>query len=155
MVFAVLNTMIFIEVQSMKSTKEIPAHPLKIIRFVTGHQSIYATRMKTEEVIPIAEGMDNCGFWAMEVGGGATFDTMPMPIDKDLAQNILKNYKRGQTPITCRPTDDLPPEMEDAKKAIGDLARTDEDLPGWTLFPQTMGKYLQTKCAADAAPLAS
>lgn len=79
----------------------------------------------------------------------------PMPIDKDLAQKILKNYKRGQTPITCRPADDLPPEMEDAKKAIGGLARTDEDLLGWILFPQTMEKYLQTKYGADAAQAAS
>ena len=75
----------------------------------------------------------------------------PGPIDKDLAQKILKNYKRGQTPVTGRPADDLLPEMEEAKKTIGDLARTDEDLLGWILFPQTMGKYLQTKYGVDTA----
>jgi len=75
----------------------------------------------------------------------------PGPIDKDLAQKILKNYKRGQTPITGRPADDLPPEMEDAKKTIGNLVRTDEDLLGWILFPQTMEKYLQKKYGVDAA----
>jgi pyruvate/oxaloacetate carboxyltransferase len=73
----------------------------------------------------------------------------PGPIDKDLAQKILKNYKRGQTPITGRPADDLPPEMEEAKKTIGNLARTDEDLLGWILFPQTMEKYLQKKYGVD------
>lgn len=75
----------------------------------------------------------------------------PGPIDKDLAQKILKNYKRGQTPITGRPADDLPPEMEEAKKTIGNLARTDEDLLGWILFPQTMEKYLQKKYGVDTA----
>ena len=78
----------------------------------------------------------------------------PAPIDKDLAQKILKNYKRGQEPITDRPADHLAPEIEDAKKTIGALARTDEDLLGWILFPQTMEKYLQMKYqdedAADA-----
>jgi pyruvate carboxylase subunit B len=74
----------------------------------------------------------------------------PVPIDKDLAKKILKNYKRGQEPITCRPADDLPSEIEDARKTIGDLARTDEDLLGWILFPQTMEKYLKTKYTVDA-----
>lgn len=76
----------------------------------------------------------------------------PAPIDKDLTAKILKNYKRGQTPITGRPADDLPPEIEEAKKTIGHLARTDEDLLGWVLFPQTMEKYLQAKYGNDAPP---
>ena len=75
----------------------------------------------------------------------------PAPIDEELAARILKNYKRGQTPITVRPADLLPPEMEEARKTIGHLARTDEDLLGWILFPQTMEKYLQTKYEKDAA----
>ena len=79
----------------------------------------------------------------------------PAPIDKDLTAKILKNYKRGQTPITGRPADELPPEIEEAKKTIGHLARTDEDLLGWILFPQTMEKYLQTKYGNDVPPSAS
>ncbi len=79
----------------------------------------------------------------------------PMPIDPDLVKKILKNYKRGQEPITGRPADTLPPEIEEAKKTIGHLARTDEDLLAWILFPQTMGKYLQTKYGADAQVSAS
>ena len=74
----------------------------------------------------------------------------PVPIDPELTAKILKNYKRGQTPITGRPADHLPPEMEEAKKTIGDLARTDEDLLGWILFPQTMEKYLRAKYGIDA-----
>ena len=78
----------------------------------------------------------------------------PAPINKDLTQKILKNYKRGQTPITGRPADDLPPEIEEARKTIGDLAHTDEDLLGWILFPQTMEKYLQAKYNVDIAQAA-
>ena len=39
------------------------------------HQSLLATRMKTEDLLPVAEVMDSIGFWSVEVWGGATFDT--------------------------------------------------------------------------------
>jgi len=74
----------------------------------------------------------------------------PVPIDPELTAKILKNYRRGQTPLTDRPADHLPPEIEEAKKAIGDLARSDEDLLGWILFPQTMEKYLRAKYENEA-----
>ena len=38
------------------------------------HQSILATRMRTDDMLPIAEKMNEIGFWSMEVWGGATFD---------------------------------------------------------------------------------
>jgi len=39
-----------------------------------GHQSLLATRMRTEDMEFVADEMEKCGFWAMEVWGGATFD---------------------------------------------------------------------------------
>jgi len=39
-----------------------------------GHQSLLATRMRTEDLLPIASQLDNVGFWSLEVWGGATFD---------------------------------------------------------------------------------
>ncbi|MFW5648588.1 MAG: oxaloacetate decarboxylase subunit alpha [Candidatus Alkaliphilus sp. MAG34] len=38
------------------------------------HQSLLATRMKTEEMLPIAEKMDQVGYYSLEMWGGATFD---------------------------------------------------------------------------------
>lgn len=38
------------------------------------HQCLIATRMRTEDMLPICNKMDDVGFWAMEVWGGATFD---------------------------------------------------------------------------------
>ena len=69
----------------------------------------------------------------------------PMPIDTELTKKILKNYRRGQEPITVRPADLLPPEIEEARKSIGHLARNDEDVLAWILYPATMEKFLQTK----------
>lgn len=38
------------------------------------HQSLIATRMRTEDMLPICERLDKIGFWSLEVWGGATFD---------------------------------------------------------------------------------
>lgn len=38
------------------------------------HQSLIATRMRTEDMLPICETLDKVGYWSLEVWGGATFD---------------------------------------------------------------------------------
>ena len=43
--------------------------------FRDGHQSLLATRMRSEDIIPFMERMDQMGYFAIEVWGGATFDT--------------------------------------------------------------------------------
>jgi pyruvate carboxylase subunit B len=40
-----------------------------------GHQSLLATRMRTEDMLPVAQKLDAVGYWSLEVWGGATFDT--------------------------------------------------------------------------------
>jgi pyruvate carboxylase subunit B len=83
--------------------KEEKNNPVKIQdnTFRDGHQSIYATRMRTEDMIPIAEQMDEVGFWAMEVWGGATFDTMHRFLDEDPWERprTLKRYIK-KTPFS-------------------------------------------------------
>lgn len=38
------------------------------------HQSLIATRMRTEDMLPICDKLDQAGYWSLEVWGGATFD---------------------------------------------------------------------------------
>jgi oxaloacetate decarboxylase alpha subunit len=38
------------------------------------HQSLFATRMRLDDMLPIAEKLDKVGFWSLESWGGATFD---------------------------------------------------------------------------------
>jgi pyruvate carboxylase subunit B len=87
----------------LENLNKITNNPVRIQdnTFRDGHQSIYATRMKTEDMIPIAEEMDNCGFWAIEVWGGATFDTMHRFLGEDpwMRPKILKKYIT-QTPFS-------------------------------------------------------
>ena len=70
--------------------------PIKITdtTFTDGHQSTLATRMRTEDMLPIAEQMDAVGFHSLEVWGGATFDVTTRFLNEDPWQRIktLKRY---------------------------------------------------------------
>ncbi|MBI5870662.1 MAG: acetyl-CoA carboxylase biotin carboxyl carrier protein [Actinobacteria bacterium] len=48
-----------------------------------GHQSLWATRMRTSEMLPILEAMDDIGYFSLEVWGGATFDSCIRFLDED------------------------------------------------------------------------
>ena len=51
--------------------------------FRDAHQSLLATRMRTRDMLPIAEMMDQVGFFSLEVWGGATFDTCIRYLNED------------------------------------------------------------------------
>ena len=78
-------------------------NPVKIedLSLRDGHQSLFATRGRTEDMLPVAEMMDEVGFWAMEVWGGATFDTMHRFLNEDPWERIrtLKKYIK-KTPFS-------------------------------------------------------
>ncbi len=77
--------------------------PIKIMDLTLrdGHQSLFATRGRTEDMIPVAEMMDEVGFWATETWGGATFDTMHRFLNEDPWERIrtLKRYFK-KTPFS-------------------------------------------------------
>ncbi|NLL18436.1 MAG: oxaloacetate decarboxylase subunit alpha [Clostridia bacterium] len=54
------------------------------------HQSLLATRMKLEHMLPIAEKMDRVGFHSVEVWGGATFDTCMRYLNEDPWERLDK-----------------------------------------------------------------
>jgi pyruvate carboxylase subunit B len=62
---------------------------------------LFATRGRTEDMIPVAEMMDEVGFWAVETWGGATFDTMHRFLNEDPWERIrtLKRYFK-KTPFS-------------------------------------------------------
>jgi len=51
--------------------------------FRDAHQSLLATRMRTRDMLPIAEKLDQVGFFSMEVWGGATFDSCIRYLNED------------------------------------------------------------------------
>jgi len=66
------------------------ANPIKIqdLTFRDGHQSLFATRVRTEDLLHVAELMDQVGFYSMEVWGGATFDVMHRYLGEDPWERI-------------------------------------------------------------------
>ena len=71
-------------------------NPIKITETVLrdGHQSLIATRLKTEEILPILEKMDNAGYYALEVWGGATFDACLRFLNEDPWERLREIRKR-------------------------------------------------------------
>ncbi len=47
------------------------------------HQSLLATRMRTEDMLPICEKIDRVGYHSLEMWGGATFDSMMRFLEED------------------------------------------------------------------------
>lgn len=76
--------------------------PIKIMETVLrdGHQSLLATRMRTSDMIPALEKLDNVGYEAIEAWGGATFDSCLRFLNEDPWER-LRILKQGlkKTPI--------------------------------------------------------
>ncbi len=64
------------------------------------HQSLWATRMTTEDMMPILKSIDDIGFFASEMWGGATFDSCLRFLDENPWDRlrIIKSYMK-QTPL--------------------------------------------------------
>ncbi len=60
-------------------------NPVKICDLMLrdGHQSLLATRMRTDDMLPIVEKIDKVGYWAVEMWGGATFDSAMRFLDEN------------------------------------------------------------------------
>ncbi len=54
------------------------------------HQSLFATRMRTDDMLPIAEKLDRVGFWSLESWGGATFDACIRYLGEDPWERIRR-----------------------------------------------------------------
>ncbi|MDH3373517.1 MAG: pyruvate carboxylase subunit B, partial [Gammaproteobacteria bacterium] len=66
--------------------------PLGITELVLrdGHQSLLATRMRIEDMLPIADKLDRVGFWSIESWGGATFDACIRFLGEDPWERIRR-----------------------------------------------------------------
>lgn len=73
-----------------------------------GHQSLWATRMTTDDMLPVLEKLDQVGYHSMEVWGGATFDVCIRYLNEDpwerlrIIRQVVRNTKlqmlvRGQS----------------------------------------------------------
>ena len=100
-----MSSDILVENTAMDYNKDRPKakNPIKVMDLTLrdGHQSLFATRGRTEDMIPVAELMDEVGFWALETWGGATFDAMHRFLNEEPWERIrtLKKYAK-KTPFS-------------------------------------------------------
>jgi pyruvate carboxylase subunit B len=76
----------------------------------------------------------------------------PAPIDAEVQKIVLKGYKLGETPITCRAADILEPELEKAKEATKDIAKDMGDVLIYALYPTTGMRFLRWKYGLETPP---
>ena len=92
------------------------------------HQSLLATRMAMEDMVPACEDLDNAGYWSLECWGGATFDSCIRFLNEDpwerlrqfrklLPKTKLQMLLRGQNLLGYRHYQDLVVERFVAKAA--------------------------------------
>lgn len=104
--------------------------------FRDAHQSLFATRMRTEHMLELAAYLDRVGFYSMEVWGGATFDTCLRYLGEDpwerlrLLRQVLVNTPmqmllRGQNLVGYKPyADDVVDAFVDKMVELGiDIVR--------------------------------
>ncbi|MCQ2752059.1 MAG: acetyl-CoA carboxylase biotin carboxyl carrier protein [Coriobacteriales bacterium] len=78
------------------------SQPLKIMDTTLrdAHQSLWATRMELKDMLPILEKLDKIGYWALEVWGGATFDTCLRFLDENPWDRLrIIKQKCPKTPL--------------------------------------------------------
>lgn len=76
--------------------------PVKITETVLrdAHQSLIATRMTTDEILPIVEELDSVGYHSLEAWGGATFDSCLRFLNEDPWERLRKiKDKAKKTPL--------------------------------------------------------
>ena len=93
-----------------------------------GHQSLLATRMAMEDMVPACEDIDKAGFWSVECWGGATFDACIRFLNEDpwerlrtfrklMPNSRLQMLLRGQNLLGYRHYEDSVVERFVAKSA--------------------------------------
>ena len=76
----------------------------------------------------------------------------PVPIDPEVTKQVLKDYPRGQDPVSGRAADYLEPELEKAKEATAGLAQDIGDVLTYALYPVTGLRYLRWKYGLEPIP---
>ena len=92
-----------------------------VLNVITGERY----KMKTKEIKDYVKGL---------------YGRPPVPISEEIRRMLI-----DEEPITVRPADLLSPGMEAARAEIQDLARSDEDVLSYVLFPEVAKRFFQQR----------
>ena len=113
----------------------LPSKQIKVssVDLRNGQQSLFATRFKTEDMLPVLDQMDSAGFLHIEVWGGATFDTCIRFLNDD-PWDRLKLFKQHLTNTPTR------------------MLLRGQNLLGYTQYPDDIVErfvYMAAACGMD------
>jgi len=94
------------------------------------HQSLIATRMKTEDMLPIIEKLDNVGYHSLEAWGGATFDASLRFMNEDPWERLRKIRSK-------------------AKKTKLQMLFRGQNILGYKHYADDVVEYFVQKCVAN------
>ena len=82
---------------------EMAKKPIKITETILrdAHQSLIATRMSTEQMLPIVEKLDQVGYYSLECWGGATFDASLRFLKEDPWERLRQIKARAKNTKTA------------------------------------------------------
>ena len=69
------------------------------------------------------------------------YGALPGEVNEEVRKKAIGDAK----PITCRPADLIKPELENYKKELGSLAKSDEDVLSYALFPESARKFFEAR----------
>ncbi len=76
----------------------------------------------------------------------------PAPIDPEVQEIVLRHYKRGQIPITCRAADVIEPELDKAREMVSEFTENIGDILIAALYPITGLRFLKWKFGIEEPP---
>ncbi len=76
------------------------------------------------------------------------YGQLPAPVDPDVQKQVIGDDEV----ITCRPADLLKPEFDKMKEEIGELARSEEDVLSYALFPQVAKAFFERRLEKENGP---
>ncbi len=76
----------------------------------------------------------------------------PAPVDARIVATALKDYPRGQQPVSTKPADLIEPELQQARDAIRDISSDIEDVLTYALYPTTGLRFLRIKHGLEPVP---
>ena len=76
----------------------------------------------------------------------------PAPIDTEIQEIVLRHYKRGKTPVNCRPADLLQPELGTAREAVKGFTQDIGDILIAAIYPVTGLRFLRWKYGLEMPP---
>ena len=76
----------------------------------------------------------------------------PAQVDPKIQEQALKDYERGQEPISASPSELVEPEMEQARAAVKELSTDIEDVLTYALYPTTGMRFLRIKHGLEPVP---